>query len=37
VVILEEDGSAKLRDMESGEQRDLDVGEVVDALAQGAA
>jgi histidyl-tRNA synthetase len=32
VVILEEDGSAKLRDMQSGEQRELELGEVVEAL-----
>ena len=33
-VILEEDGSAQLRDMESGEQRDLDLGRAADELAQ---
>jgi histidyl-tRNA synthetase len=32
VVILEEDGSAKLRDMESGEQRELELAKVVEAL-----
>jgi histidyl-tRNA synthetase len=33
-LILEEDGSAQIRDMESGEQREVDLANAVDELAQ---
>jgi histidyl-tRNA synthetase len=35
VLILEADGSAKLRDMETGEQRDADPGNLVDEMTGG--
>jgi histidyl-tRNA synthetase len=35
VLILEADGSAKLRDMQTGEQRDADPGNLVDEMAGG--
>ena len=35
VLILEADGSAQLRDMESGEQRPVDTGNLVDEMTGG--
>ena len=35
VLILEADGSAQLRDMESGEQRAVDPGNLVDEMTGG--
>ena len=37
VVILEADGSAQLREMESGEQREVDAAKLIDALTGGEA
>ena len=33
-LILEEDGSAQIRDMESGQQRDIDLASAAEELAQ---